>query len=414
MIAVPEIILHVQMDRVRAGLPDLVEPLVAAPKRAQVRQVAIEKHRPHHFELREAVRVLQIDPHESKARVADLGGAQPGGQNALVADRMVVRGVLLAAELGHRLADGFAEPDPQPDGLVVLGVPDHDLHAAVQLLAEIQQNAGLAALVVSQHARIRGIQRHLPAPPNQQRLRILHALAAIPHHPRRQHIPPNPRVRLHRRGRNTAPHQQQVDHNEGSSTRPHGCLPIRASHRRAESRHSAGGLTGLWRIARIIRTQCRLVDLSSRGYTCGSEWFPHRLPLRRMDMNTPLRFLFALLLVPCIRPQVLCAEPNSAPLNAEQLYEQFREPGAEYRGKPFWAWNGELSKDELIRQIHVHEGDGVRRVLHALADRAGHRVPGRRVVRAGQRLCRMRRRGSGWRRGCTTKTAGPRARPAGW
>lgn len=40
-----------------------------------------------------------------------------------------------------------------------------------------------------------------------------------------------------------------------------------------------------------------------------------------------------------------CVNPN--------LYELFREPSNEYRGKPFWAWNGELDKDELIRQIHV-------------------------------------------------------------
>ena len=31
----------------------------------------------------------------------------------------------------------------------------------------------------------------------------------------------------------------------------------------------------------------------------------------------------------------------------------FENPGAEYRGKPFWSWNGKLEKDELIRQIHV-------------------------------------------------------------
>ena len=35
------------------------------------------------------------------------------------------------------------------------------------------------------------------------------------------------------------------------------------------------------------------------------------------------------------------------------LYEQFQKPGAEWRGKPFWSWNGELEKDELIRQSHV-------------------------------------------------------------
>lgn len=35
------------------------------------------------------------------------------------------------------------------------------------------------------------------------------------------------------------------------------------------------------------------------------------------------------------------------------VYEKFRSPSAEYRGKPFWAWNGKLEKSELLRQIHI-------------------------------------------------------------
>lgn len=37
----------------------------------------------------------------------------------------------------------------------------------------------------------------------------------------------------------------------------------------------------------------------------------------------------------------------------KELIKLFENPGAEYRGKPFWSWNGELEKDELIRQVHV-------------------------------------------------------------
>lgn len=37
----------------------------------------------------------------------------------------------------------------------------------------------------------------------------------------------------------------------------------------------------------------------------------------------------------------------------EDCFELFRNPTSEYRGKPFWAWNGELQKEELLRQIHV-------------------------------------------------------------
>lgn len=33
--------------------------------------------------------------------------------------------------------------------------------------------------------------------------------------------------------------------------------------------------------------------------------------------------------------------------------DEFRNPGAEYRAKPFWAWNGVLKKEELLRQIEV-------------------------------------------------------------
>ena len=40
-------------------------------------------------------------------------------------------------------------------------------------------------------------------------------------------------------------------------------------------------------------------------------------------------------------------------MKMQELFEQFQNPGAAWRGKPFWSWNGELEKDELIRQSHV-------------------------------------------------------------
>ncbi len=35
------------------------------------------------------------------------------------------------------------------------------------------------------------------------------------------------------------------------------------------------------------------------------------------------------------------------------LRDVFVEPGAQYRGKPFWAWNGKLEAEELQRQVRV-------------------------------------------------------------
>ena len=31
----------------------------------------------------------------------------------------------------------------------------------------------------------------------------------------------------------------------------------------------------------------------------------------------------------------------------KDIIQLFENPGAEYRGKPFWSWNGELRKEEL-------------------------------------------------------------------
>lgn len=35
------------------------------------------------------------------------------------------------------------------------------------------------------------------------------------------------------------------------------------------------------------------------------------------------------------------------------LQKEFADPGAHYRGSPFWAWNGKLEPEELRRQVRV-------------------------------------------------------------
>ncbi len=45
--------------------------------------------------------------------------------------------------------------------------------------------------------------------------------------------------------------------------------------------------------------------------------------------------------------------------DAELTRELFENPGSEYRCTPFWAWNGKLDKDELLRQIEVFKEMGM-------------------------------------------------------
>ena len=39
--------------------------------------------------------------------------------------------------------------------------------------------------------------------------------------------------------------------------------------------------------------------------------------------------------------------------------EAFVNPPAEFRGAPFWAWNGKLNREELLRQIHILKDMGM-------------------------------------------------------
>lgn len=54
---------------------------------------------------------------------------------------------------------------------------------------------------------------------------------------------------------------------------------------------------------------------------------------------------------------VSCSRKESR-ISDTALMEAFRNPDNEWRGKPFWSWNGELDKDELIRQVGVLEDMG--------------------------------------------------------
>ena len=46
-------------------------------------------------------------------------------------------------------------------------------------------------------------------------------------------------------------------------------------------------------------------------------------------------------------------------MSKKELYSTFASPGAEWRGKPFWSWNGELREEELVRQVGVMKKMGL-------------------------------------------------------
>ena len=161
------------------------EPLVG--------DIAVEEDRANRLELHEAVGVDQVDPHEAESGVADLGRAQPGTRQ--VWSRMAWSLVAFLSPPSSLIASLTDSPNRTRSrtGLLPFVFQNHDLHAAVELAAEIEQDARL----IAQHARTRRIKRDLPGALRQQRLRILHALLTVPDDAAGPYIPPHPRIGIH-------------------------------------------------------------------------------------------------------------------------------------------------------------------------------------------------------------------------
>ena len=131
--AVVDVILHIQQQRVGAGFPDPVQPLVGAAEGAAALQVAVQRDRKHvhQFELR----VERIDPHEAERGVTVF--EHPHRRNLQFG---VVNRVILIRR-SHRLARRLSEPKPDAPRAGAV----HDPHPAVQFNAEVEQQraAGL-------------------------------------------------------------------------------------------------------------------------------------------------------------------------------------------------------------------------------------------------------------------------------
>ena len=183
--AVPKIVLHAEVHGVGADFPDPCQPLIATAKRAQPWHVANAEHSADIGQLHGMLRIDGVDADKAKATRADRLAAQPRQADHLIADRMIVLCVLLAAEIGHRFTGRL--PKANPHGYGVLGGchRGEDLDMPLQFTAEVDQDAGRTALARSQRAGRQRIGEHdLPWLGGKQRDGVRHAFLALPDDPR--------------------------------------------------------------------------------------------------------------------------------------------------------------------------------------------------------------------------------------
>ena len=127
---VPEVVLEAKADGIGPGLPDPVEPLVAAAEGPLELQIPTDEDGPDVVQPGGRRAIEEVEPDEPEPRAPDFVGAtRLDGAD------------LLAEGFAHRLGDRLPEADPDPDGPARRGVAHPERDAAVDLAPEVQDDA---------------------------------------------------------------------------------------------------------------------------------------------------------------------------------------------------------------------------------------------------------------------------------
>ena len=186
--AVPEVVLHAEVNGVGPHFPHPVEPRIARAKGADPGQIADTELRPHLREHHRLPGVDRVDPHKPKSARADRLRPQPGKRDDGIADRMIVLGVPVA-EVGHRLACRFAEANANADGVLRGGERRVELDMPLELTAKVEEHASGPVVARRQRAGRDGRgEQGLRSLPREQRLGAPHPLRTLPDDPRRHDI----------------------------------------------------------------------------------------------------------------------------------------------------------------------------------------------------------------------------------
>ena len=124
------------MQRSGRSGPDLVQALIAARERAELRHGPHQRHGADRLQTQHPLRD-QIHAHKTKPGIAQLARAEPRQFHHVVANRMIVTGAPLA-EFRHGLGGRLAETDTHLEPLLARPARG-ELHAAVQFAAEVHQ-----------------------------------------------------------------------------------------------------------------------------------------------------------------------------------------------------------------------------------------------------------------------------------
>ena len=98
---VPNVFLHIEVNGISSRHPNIIQSLVIALERAQVRDIPIAERSTDFLQTQFCIRLFQIDADETESRITDFCYTQPRQCQLEIADSMVVGRSILRSDLAH-------------------------------------------------------------------------------------------------------------------------------------------------------------------------------------------------------------------------------------------------------------------------------------------------------------------------
>ena len=136
---IPKIFLHIQMNRIRTGLPDFIQPFVATPERTFVRYITEGRNSTDFFQGNFRRIAHQVYTGKTETGITDFQHTQPGQCDNKITYCMVITGPVLPINFTHGFTDGFSETDTHLYRAFIGKSTGHNLNASLKFFPEIKQ-----------------------------------------------------------------------------------------------------------------------------------------------------------------------------------------------------------------------------------------------------------------------------------
>ena len=159
--SVPDIFLHIQMNRISAHIPDPVQQWIAAGKASPVRNILIDHDRTDALDHQYSLRLQKINPHKTETRFSNGIHAHHSDFHHQISSGVVVRGIGLTPQFTHGLRCGFPEADPDLCPSFGAVQPGQKRDSSMDLDSIIQKDGGLLSFFIFQNTGLVSRQRNL-------------------------------------------------------------------------------------------------------------------------------------------------------------------------------------------------------------------------------------------------------------